>query len=912
MAGAGALALGVGLAGCSSPTPSKPEQEEPTAPDGSEEIKAQAAEIVPEKVAYKQTDGEWIPTTCNMCFNNCAIRAHVVDGVVVELEGEPNSPIGSGHICGKGASGIMQLYDPNRITKPMKRTNPKKGPNEDPGWEVITWEEAIATMDEKFSAAVAEHPGALASYSMVSSKAGSSVKGMAFTALYGAYEPANAVADLCGTGVHQLSYLLTGAGNAMPDYKYCNYLIQFGTNAGAATRHGFNMTAKLYAERRAEGMRVVNFDPHMSPGAETADQWVPIMPSTDAAAALAMAYVLVHELDLIDYEYLTNRTNGPALVSDETNRVLRAPETNKALYMDLSDNTAKPYDECVEPALEGSFEVDGVACTTGFSLYKEHIKKYTPEFQEPITTVPATTIRQLAKELGEAACIGETIEIDGNVMPYRPACVDIFSGLTRHKHAYHACWAATFLNVLIGSANSVGGFIGFVPACNGWTDDEQPYITWRPAIWEEDGFIEDVGLQFAYPGSFYKKVREGTYAPKDMSMLALQPLGSDAHFVHVAQHDPSVYHTTPFKVLFSYGANPIKWWANHDEQREEMAKLDYIVGCDLYLNDSSYYYDLIVPECCYLERSEPLPQFFLNHRVIGGLDIPWAISVWQKVVEPKDGCLSIYEILGELADRRGMNAEYIGIMNWLYRVKDEYSIPYDQKFNMDAFCDSVMKSVVDEEHDWEWFKKNGTYTHPRDFNEMYIWADNAPGKVPLYWDFMFEAKEKIEAAVQELDIPWETDDYLPFAEWKPGVEWETDDPSYDLFPIYYTDAINVDTWGNSNVYINEINEANPYAYAIEINEKTAQDKGLKDGDKVRLSSQHGSYVDGYVMSSKTVHPSCLSVITGSMGSNSEFIPCAKGKGTAIAHLVPGQDPKRFDHICSALDQTVRVKIEKIS
>mgnify|MGYP000249570275 CR=1 FL=1 len=73
-----------------------------------------------------QKEDKWVPTTCNMCFNQCSILAHVVDGKVVELKGNPDSPVGRGHICAKGASGIMQLYDPNRITKPMKRTNPKK------------------------------------------------------------------------------------------------------------------------------------------------------------------------------------------------------------------------------------------------------------------------------------------------------------------------------------------------------------------------------------------------------------------------------------------------------------------------------------------------------------------------------------------------------------------------------------------------------------------------------------------------------------------------------------------------------------------------------------------------------------------------------------------------------------------
>ena len=617
---------------------------------------------------------------------------------------------------------------------------------------------------------------------------------------------------------------------------------------------------------------------------------MPIKPSTDAAAALSIAYVLVHELDLIDREFLTNRTNGPALVSDATGRILRDPESNKALYMD-ADNQAKPYDQCESPQLEGTFDVDGEACTTAFSLYREHLKRYTPEYQEGITTVPAATIRQIAKEFGEAACIGQTIEVGGVTMPYRPVAVDLFSGLTRHKHAFHNCWAVISLNMLVGSLNTVGGLIGFDPACNGSTDDAQPAVQWRPSIWEEDGFINAASLLMATPHSYYENVRNYDYIPKNPNMLDLQPMGEDAHFFNIAQTDPDMYHTQPLKVLIAYGCNPVKWWGNHDEQIEMLKDLDYIIGIDLYMNDSSYLYDLMLPDACYLERSEPMPHFFLNHRLPGAVDVPWAYPVWQKVVEPRNECKAFLDIVAELAERRGMTAPLIGVLNSVFRVKDEYSLPFDKKFDIEGFANSIAKSVLDEEHSYDWLKKNGVYTHPRDVDEMYLWANDAPGKVPLYWDFMFEAKEKIEASVANLGIYWETDDYQPFPDWKPCVEWECDDPDYDLFPVYYTDSINTDSWGLANVYVNEINENNPFGYAIEMNAATAKEKGFADGDKVRLTSQHESFVEGYIMTSEKVHPECLSVLAGTWGSESEFIPSIKGKGTAVANLVPGHDPE---------------------
>ena len=70
VAGAGAAAIGAGLAGCSSGTADN----------------TSLSDTSSTQSVYDPEAGEWIPTKCNMCFNRCAILAHVVDGVVVEMK----------------------------------------------------------------------------------------------------------------------------------------------------------------------------------------------------------------------------------------------------------------------------------------------------------------------------------------------------------------------------------------------------------------------------------------------------------------------------------------------------------------------------------------------------------------------------------------------------------------------------------------------------------------------------------------------------------------------------------------------------------------------------------------------------------------------------------------------------------
>ncbi|MBI4491523.1 MAG: hypothetical protein HY690_01875, partial [Chloroflexi bacterium] len=62
-----------------------------------------------------------------MCYSACALKVHVVDGVVVKIEGNPESCTNRGRLCPRGLSGIMTLYDPARVNVPLKRTNPEKG-----------------------------------------------------------------------------------------------------------------------------------------------------------------------------------------------------------------------------------------------------------------------------------------------------------------------------------------------------------------------------------------------------------------------------------------------------------------------------------------------------------------------------------------------------------------------------------------------------------------------------------------------------------------------------------------------------------------------------------------------------------------------------------------------------------------
>ncbi|MBI2954093.1 MAG: molybdopterin-dependent oxidoreductase, partial [Chloroflexi bacterium] len=249
-------------------------------------------------------DDRWIPSACSMCYNQCSIRGHVVNGVLVKIEGNPDSPVGSGRLCAKGTAGIMMLYDPNRVNKPLKRTNPEKGIGIDPQWVEISWDEAMDIVCEKLKKCHEEEPRSLVCQGTTTCPS-TKLWLNQFAVAFGTPNLFSAGGGIhCGNGAHRIGGTMHASWSIVPDYQYCNYAIYFGCSKGHAAGHVANQNAQDAADARARGMKMVVVDPMCNFAAGKGTEWVPIRVGTDAVLALAMANILVNELGIYDRMYL--------------------------------------------------------------------------------------------------------------------------------------------------------------------------------------------------------------------------------------------------------------------------------------------------------------------------------------------------------------------------------------------------------------------------------------------------------------------------------------------------------------------------------------------------------------------------------------------------------------------------------
>src|SRR2546423_9244278 len=100
-----------------------------------------------ELTARTQTADRVVQSTCPYCAVGCGQKVYVKDEKVVQIEGDPDSPVSRGRLCPKGAASEGLVNSPLRETRVKYR---RPGGTE---WEHISLEEATDMIADRFIAA---------------------------------------------------------------------------------------------------------------------------------------------------------------------------------------------------------------------------------------------------------------------------------------------------------------------------------------------------------------------------------------------------------------------------------------------------------------------------------------------------------------------------------------------------------------------------------------------------------------------------------------------------------------------------------------------------------------------------------------------------------------------------------------
>ena len=345
-----------------------------------------------------------VPTACALCASRCAAVAYVDGGYVVKVEGQPESRRTQGRLCAKGQAGHTQVYDPDRILKPMQRTG-KRG---DGQWRQISWDDALNELTEHLRQL--RDAGEPEKFMFHHGWISASAKALINKVFLPSYGTATIADNSClGQSARIIAHELTwGNHDDNWDFENTGYILNFGSNVMEAHTNHVALSRRLSHALTDHNTTLITFDVRLSNTAAKSNVWYQLRPGTDAAIALAMCQVVMQE-EL--YRFQGER------------------------FLEFCQVTPDPNASIEEKV----------------AALNSHLASFTPEWAEQISGVPAADIRQVAVAFAST----------------NRACVISSRGATAHYNGLDTERAIQMLAALTGNIDNPGGrCIGVVPVWN--------------------------------------------------------------------------------------------------------------------------------------------------------------------------------------------------------------------------------------------------------------------------------------------------------------------------------------------------------------------------------------------------------------------------------------------------------------
>jgi anaerobic selenocysteine-containing dehydrogenase len=587
------------------------------------------------------------------CHGGCGVLAHIEDGRLVKIEGDPKHPWNQGRLCARCLAMVQYAYHPDRLTSPLKRV----GERGEGKWQEISWDEAFDLVEEKMGKIREEYGPESVIFSMGTGRdIGPWICMLAY-----AFGSPNVMFALSGVACYspriaavetvQGDYCVLDAAQWFPErydapgYQVPECLVIWGYDIPATCPD--NVFGHWIIDLMKRGTKIICIDPRLSWFASRAKTWLQLRPGTDGALAMGFLNVIVNE-GLYDRDFVAKWTNSPFLIRSDTDKLLRASDLSDAgspedfVVWDVArkepaiwESTNACYSSAdVRPALEGTYRVklaDGqaVSCSTVWDLFCERVNAYPVERVSEITWVPARDIAEAARFYAKS----------------KPAAIhwgvpiDMTPAITPTTQAITALWCLT------GNLDVPGGNV-----ISRYAFDAVAY-----ALPGTEGVIK---LESAEADK--KRIGRDRYGPLRQFIWRAQP---DLVLDQIFSEDPY-----PIKGMWIQTCNPLAGIGLDPKRwREALKRLGFLAVVDLFMTPTAQYADIVLPSATFLEKE--------------GVRSWWVPLQTINKAMVVDGCKPDIEINFELARRfdpepSGMTFEQLQQEGWAFPPEGHPSAPY--------------------------------------------------------------------------------------------------------------------------------------------------------------------------------------------------------------------------------------------
>ncbi len=488
-----------------------------------------------------------VRTTCPYCGVGCQLELFIQNGKIVRSNGVEGVSPNDGRLCVKGRFGYDYVNHPDRLTTPLIKKDGK--------FVEASWDEALNLVASKFSEIKQKHGRkALAGYASAKTTNEDNYLFMKLVRLVFGNNNVDYCTRLChaSTVTAMLRALGDGAGsNSIEDYETSDCMLVTGNNM--IETHPVTATFVKYAVQR-NGAKVIIIDPKWTPLVKDAYIWLQPKLGTDVALLNGMIREIIKE-GLIDEQFIQSR-------------------------------------------VEGGMEA--------YEALKELTEKYTPEYVEEITGVPAGKMTEAAKIYARAK---------------RPL-IATGMGYSQQVTGTHNVFCLINMLLITGQIGRKGA--GLNP----------------PRGQNNVQGVSDVGASpFTYPG--YISVEDDENRKKVAKVWGVPFAELDGEKGLSTVEILQAAYDGEIKGMYIMGENPMLTDPNLNHTEEAIKKLDFLVVQDIFPTETTPFADVILPATAFAESEGTYVNS--DRRVLRV----------RKAVDPPGQARQDWEIVAEIAKRMG-------------------------------------------------------------------------------------------------------------------------------------------------------------------------------------------------------------------------------------------------------------------
>ncbi len=836
-------------------------------------------------------DPTWRPSTCQGCTTWCSSQIKIQNGRAVRCRGNEHSKVQGTTNCVRMNMSLQQIYDPDRLTRPMRRTNPEKGRGVDPEFVPITWDEAISEIADHIMEL--RENGEIHKFMLTRGRY-TYLRHVLYGSLPEILGSPNNISHsaICNEAVKSSSFFTEGEWS----YRQYNvtesrYVLIWGTDPVVSNR-GVSYMNKVWGDvlDRAE---VAVVEPRMNTTASKADEFLPVNSGEDGALATAMAHVILTE-GLWYRDFVGDFKDGQ-------NRFETGKKVDKETFEESENSTGL------------------------IDWWNLELNDKTPEWAEERAGVSADKIRRVARRFGKAA-------------PHVVSWVG--GGATMQPRGTYSGMAAHALNGLCGSVGTRGGTLFTPPDGVAELPDPSPYV-------DE---VAQNGLDYPKKHGTGDKIDQR--GAKDLPSLKKGKSGGGVVTNRAAdgilQEDPM-----EIKMLISYWNNFSFSAPETSRWEKALSKIPFHVTIETNPSETAQFADILLPATHHMyERWGQVKSSGNRYETVSinrpvftdNPDDPEDVLENGRLWNVKCSETEVpYMIADELADR--------GFTNLLDFFENEFKDPEtgkapgdeydDRELRAQAFSRNALKLRTqpmwdpeveappgDEIDGWDEFLERGLWN-----TEQWEYRNRWPseggefhtetGKFEFYSKTLKKALQKhAERYDTDVDDILETCNYQARGEraFVPHYEEPFIHGDPEEYPFEFVDhksKLNREGRTANCEWYYELNDVNPGALlggadVALINPRDAKELGIETGDRVKVESPVGS-IECYAAAWEGVQPGTVAKTYGkghwAYGEEASEEFGKKARGGNNNELIPAE----YDRLSGSTARygTNRVKVVKV-